>query len=54
LSKQEEHERPILSRLALHSALLRFTDAAGTTHTLEAPLPKDMRALIQQLHKWKI
>jgi 23S rRNA pseudouridine955/2504/2580 synthase/23S rRNA pseudouridine1911/1915/1917 synthase len=53
LSKQEEQERPILSRLALHSALLRFTDPAGTTHTLEAHLPKDMRALIQQLHKWK-
>jgi 23S rRNA pseudouridine1911/1915/1917 synthase len=54
LSKQEDHERPILSRLALHSALLRFTDPAGTTHTLEAPLPKDMRALVQQLHKWKV
>jgi 23S rRNA pseudouridine955/2504/2580 synthase/23S rRNA pseudouridine1911/1915/1917 synthase len=53
LSKTEEQERPILSRLALHSALLRFTDPAGVTHTIEAPLPKDMRALIQQLHKWK-
>jgi 23S rRNA pseudouridine955/2504/2580 synthase/23S rRNA pseudouridine1911/1915/1917 synthase len=53
LSKHEEHERPILSRLALHSALLHFIDAHGTAHTLEAPLPKDMRALVQQLHKWK-
>ena len=51
LSKSEEHERPILSRLALHSQSLAFTDAAGTSHRFEAPLPKDMRALLQQLRK---
>ena len=53
LSKNEEQERPILSRLALHSQLLHFKDAAGEYHTIEAPLPKDMRALMQQLKKWK-
>lgn len=53
LSKDQEEERPILSRLALHSHLLHFQDAAGGFHTLEAPLPKDMRALIQQLKKWR-
>ncbi len=53
LSKSEEEERPILSRLALHSQLLHFKDATGEYHTLEAPLPKDMRALLQQLRKWK-
>lgn len=53
LSKDEEQERPILSRLALHSQLLHFQDAQGGYHTLEAPLPKDMRALMQQLRKWK-
>jgi 23S rRNA pseudouridine1911/1915/1917 synthase len=53
LSKHEEEERPILSRLALHSHLLHFKDATGEYHTLEAPLPKDMRALLQQLKKWK-
>jgi 23S rRNA pseudouridine955/2504/2580 synthase/23S rRNA pseudouridine1911/1915/1917 synthase len=53
LSKNEEQERPILARLALHSQLLHFKDAAGEYHTLEAPLPKDMRALIQQLKKWR-
>lgn len=53
LSRDEEHERPLLARLALHSQRLKFTDARGTTHTLEAPLPKDMRALLQQLRKWK-
>jgi 23S rRNA pseudouridine955/2504/2580 synthase/23S rRNA pseudouridine1911/1915/1917 synthase len=52
-SKAEEAERPLLARLALHSKLLRFTDATGETHTIEAPLPKDLRALLQQLRKWK-
>jgi 23S rRNA pseudouridine955/2504/2580 synthase/23S rRNA pseudouridine1911/1915/1917 synthase len=53
LSKSEEQERPILNRLALHSQLLHFQDEQGHYHTLEAPLPKDMRALLQQLKKWK-
>lgn len=53
LSKDEEHERPILARLGLHSQLLHFKDEKGEFHTLEAPLPKDMRALLQQLKKWK-
>ena len=53
LSKAEEEERPILARLALHPQLLHFQDAGGTFHTVEAPLPKDMRALLQQLKKWK-
>jgi 23S rRNA pseudouridine1911/1915/1917 synthase len=53
LSRGEEHERPLLARLALHSQMLHFIDAQGTAHTLEAPLPKDMRALLQQLRKWK-
>lgn len=53
LSKAEEAERPILSRLALHAQLLRFADAGGQTYTFEAGPPKDMRALLQQLRKWK-
>jgi 23S rRNA pseudouridine1911/1915/1917 synthase len=53
LSRAEEQERPMLARLALHSQSLTFTDEQGTTHTLEAPLAKDMRALLQQLRKWK-
>lgn len=54
LSRDEEHERPILARLGLHSQLLHFKDEKGEFHTLEAPLPKDMRALLQQLKKWKV
>lgn len=52
LSKKEDEEQPILKRLALHSALIEFT-FDGEPHSLEAPLPKDLRALLQQLRKWK-
>ncbi|MFT3676538.1 MAG: RNA pseudouridine synthase [Chitinophagaceae bacterium] len=51
LSKYELEERPILSRLALHAFSLRFTDVDGSTVSIEAPLPKDMRATLQQLEK---
>lgn len=53
LSKYEEEEKPILARTGLHAARLVFTDMAGQRYELEAPLPKDMRALLQQLKKWK-
>jgi 23S rRNA pseudouridine955/2504/2580 synthase/23S rRNA pseudouridine1911/1915/1917 synthase len=51
LSKYELEERPILSRLALHAFSLRFTDVDGSMVSIEAPLPKDMRATLQQLEK---
>ncbi len=51
LSKGEEEERPILNRLALHSYRLNFKDANNNPHTLEAPVPKDIKALLQQLKK---
>ncbi|HVM88933.1 MAG TPA: RluA family pseudouridine synthase [Puia sp.] len=53
LSKSEEKERPILGRLALHAGRLSFTDQNGFSHHFEAPLPKDITALLQQLKKWK-
>ncbi|MBS1659746.1 MAG: RNA pseudouridine synthase, partial [Bacteroidetes bacterium] len=53
LSKHEEEERPILSRLALHSYQLSFRAADGQEYKIEAPLSKDIRALLQQLKKWK-
>ncbi len=52
LSKKELDEQPILKRLALHSGLLEFT-FNDQTYSLEAPLPKDLRALLQQLRKLK-
>ena len=51
LSQRQEEERPLLSRLALHSAQLSFTDANGEAFQLEAPLPKDLRATLNQLGK---
>jgi 23S rRNA pseudouridine1911/1915/1917 synthase len=53
LSKKEEEERPILNRLALHSYQLSFKDLTGVQHDLIAPLPKDLRATLQQLQKRK-
>lgn len=52
LSKSSEEERPILSRLALHSNRLKFT-LHGQEFDLEAEVSKDLRALLQQLRKWK-
>ena len=51
LSQSEDEERPILSRLALHSSQLSFKGMKGETIDLEAPLPKDLRATINQLSK---
>jgi 23S rRNA pseudouridine1911/1915/1917 synthase len=50
LSKSDEEERPILSRLALHSHRLKFK-LNDKEFDLEAPLPKDLRACLQQLKK---
>jgi 23S rRNA pseudouridine1911/1915/1917 synthase len=52
LSAAEEEERPMLNRLALHSARLLFT-LDGKQYDLSAELPKDMRALLNQLRKHK-
>lgn len=51
LSKEELEERPILGRLALHAFQLGFNDLDGKYIGLEAPLPKDLRATLQQLRK---
>lgn len=51
LSKNEEEERPILARTGLHAQRLRFTDMNGKEYDVQAEMPKDMRALLQQLRK---
>jgi 23S rRNA pseudouridine955/2504/2580 synthase/23S rRNA pseudouridine1911/1915/1917 synthase len=51
LSQADEEERPILSRLALHSAQLSFKSINGEDISLDAPLPKDLRATLNQLGK---
>jgi 23S rRNA pseudouridine1911/1915/1917 synthase len=53
LSKKEDEERPLLNRLALHARILKFTDVRGKVFELEAPVPKDIRATLQQLEKRK-
>jgi len=51
LSKHDEEERPLLTRLALHSYELKFKDQDNNEFALKAELPKDMRAFLQQLKK---
>jgi 23S rRNA pseudouridine955/2504/2580 synthase/23S rRNA pseudouridine1911/1915/1917 synthase len=51
LSQHDLEERPIISRVALHSRSLLFKDIHQKTFSIEAPLPKDMKALLQQLKK---
>ena len=43
---------PLLSRLALHASKLVFKKADGKEIVAEAPLPKDMGAVVNQLNKW--
>jgi 23S rRNA pseudouridine955/2504/2580 synthase/23S rRNA pseudouridine1911/1915/1917 synthase len=50
LSKNELEEKPLLSRLALHAHRLSFI-FNNEKFEFEAPLPKDMSALIQQMRK---
>lgn len=52
LSKNELEERPLLNRLALHASSLSFGNPSGEMIELEAPLPKDLKAVLQQLTKW--
>lgn len=51
LSKHEESERPLLGRLGLHAHRLSFQDLKENSIQLEAPVHKDMRAMMQQLRK---
>jgi 23S rRNA pseudouridine1911/1915/1917 synthase len=51
LSKSAEEEMPILGRLGLHAAKLSFEAESGTAFSFEAPMPKDLRALLSQLRK---
>jgi 23S rRNA pseudouridine955/2504/2580 synthase/23S rRNA pseudouridine1911/1915/1917 synthase len=51
LAKKELEERPILNRLALHAFQLNFHLQNGEKISLAAPLPKDLKATLQQLEK---
>ena len=48
-----EEERPLMNRNALHAAKLTITHPdSGESMTFEAPLPKDFKAVLNQLRKW--
>jgi 23S rRNA pseudouridine955/2504/2580 synthase/23S rRNA pseudouridine1911/1915/1917 synthase len=51
MGKYQEEERPLLNRLALHAAILSFPLPTGEAFTIEAPLPRDLHAALQQLRK---
>ncbi|KYP14411.1 RluA family pseudouridine synthase [Flavihumibacter sp. CACIAM 22H1] len=51
LGKDVLEERPLLNRLGLHASSLSFSDSSGERIELHAPLPKDLRASLQQLEK---
>jgi len=53
LGKKTEEEKPLLGRLALHASELSLTGLNGEPLLFNAPLPKDMSALLKQLEKWK-
>ncbi len=53
MSKDLLEERPLLDRLALHAFSLKFSDINDKEIYLEAPLPRDLNAVLQQLKKWK-
>ena len=52
LSKQDEAEKPLLNRLALHASILKFQEKDGSQVTIEADLPKDLQVTMLQLRKY--
>ncbi len=52
LGKHQEEEKPLINRTALHAATIAFTTQEGVDVEIEAPLPRDLKASLQQLRKW--
>lgn len=49
--KKGAEEQPLMRRMALHAFRLEFADLAGNQRVVEAPYPKDFRALVRQLRE---
>jgi 23S rRNA pseudouridine1911/1915/1917 synthase len=47
--KHDAQERPLIDRLTLHAEKLRFKNLGGISVEIVAPLPKDFRAVLNQL-----
>lgn len=45
-------ERPLIGRLTLHAHRLQFADLGHSPIRLEAPIPKDFRAVLNMLRKY--
>lgn len=52
LSKNEEEERPVFERYALHSASIQLFDNTDSPILAKAPFPKDLRAFESLLEKY--
>ncbi len=50
---REQEEQPILKRLGLHAYQIKFNSQAGQPVEIIAEVPKDFKALLQQLSKQK-
>ena len=50
--KKWEEEKPMIERVALHSASIAFRQMDGSILELEAPYPKDFSVLLKQLRKF--
>lgn len=52
---KEQEEKPLISRLSLHAhRLILSHPRTGKSLQFEAPLPKDLKAALQQLRKWNV
>jgi RluA family pseudouridine synthase len=49
--KKGTEEEPFMKRMALHAFAVEFKDISETKISVEAPYPKDMRALVRQLEE---
>ena len=50
---RQTSEQPLIDRLSLHAWKISFAHPrTGDPVVVEAPLPKDLRAVINQLQKW--
>ena len=53
LGKDEEEERPLMSRVALHASFIRIKDfTSGEEITVESNLPKDLRVSLDKLRQY--
>jgi 23S rRNA pseudouridine1911/1915/1917 synthase len=48
----DQDERPLIHRLTLHAHRLSFLNRDGNRITIEAPIPKDLRATLNMLAKY--